>query len=150
MIIIRKAIPQEWSVIADFQQLMAMETENMSLDSHTLELGVKQVFGNPDKGCYYVAVLDGTVVGSLMITYEWSDWRNRTIFWIQSVYVDRAHRRKGIYRLLYAHIREIAQNDDSIGGIRLYVDKTNLPAQKTYAHLGMNGEHYQLFEWMKS
>jgi ribosomal protein S18 acetylase RimI-like enzyme len=84
-----------------------------------------------------------------MITFEWSDWRNRTIYWIQSVYVLPDHRRKGVYASLYQHIRSLAEADKNIGGIRLYVDRTNIIAQKTYASLGMNGEHYQVFEWMK-
>jgi ribosomal protein S18 acetylase RimI-like enzyme len=84
-----------------------------------------------------------------MITYEWSDWRNRNIWWIQSVYVKPEARRKGVYAAMYAHIKNLVQADPSIGGIRLYVDKTNTPAQHTYSKLGMNGDHYQVFEWMK-
>ncbi|PKP52070.1 MAG: GNAT family N-acetyltransferase [Bacteroidetes bacterium HGW-Bacteroidetes-1] len=146
---IRKAKPEEWSVIVDFQQLMAMETENIQLDAKILSAGVKALFEHPERGCYFVAENDKDIVGSLLITYEWSDWRNKTIFWIQSVYVKQTSRRKGVYRQLYEHIRQMAENDPTIGGIRLYVDKTNIPAQSTYTNLGMNGEHYQLFEWMK-
>lgn len=150
MITIRKAKQDEWTIIASFQQAMALETEGIQLDHASLIKGIKAVFNDPSKGCYYVAATDQQIVGSLMITYEWSDWRNKTVFWIQSVYVHPEHRRKGIYRQLYDFIQNIAAKDDAIGGVRLYVDKTNQNAIKTYESLGMNGEHYQLFEWMKT
>ncbi|MDP3442474.1 MAG: GNAT family N-acetyltransferase [Ignavibacteria bacterium] len=149
MTTIRKAIQKEWQTIAGFQQLMAKETENIELDPLILEKGINAIFEHPERGCYFVAVIDNVIVGSLLITYEWSDWRNRTIYWIQSVFVDPAYRRRGIYKLLYKKIKEMAEADSQIGGIRLYVDKTNKIAQQTYAALGMNGEHYQVFEWMK-
>ncbi|KAF0131340.1 MAG: hypothetical protein FD155_1004 [Bacteroidetes bacterium] len=149
MVQIRKAKPEEAIKIVDFQLKMALETEQINLDETTLNEGVKKVFQYPEKGEYYVAIVNNTIVASLLITFEWSDWRNRTIYWIQSVYVDKAHRRQGIYATMYAYIKELAENDPAVGGIRLYVDKTNTPAQKTYSSLGMNGEHYQVFEWMK-
>jgi GNAT superfamily N-acetyltransferase len=150
MIIIRKAKSEEWPIIAGFQLLMAEETENLRLNPEILSEGIKTVFDNPSKGCYFVAELDGKIVGSLLITYEWSDWRNKTIYWIQSVYVDNDYRRKGIFRKLYAHIQTMALSETDIGGIRLYVDKSNQKAQRTYQEIGMNGEHYQVFEWMKN
>ena len=150
MITIRKAKQDEWAIIASFQQAMALETEKIQLDLSTLEQGIKAVFKDTSKGCYYVAASDQQIIGTLMITYEWSDWRNRTVYWIQSVYVHPNHRRKGVYRQLYAYIQTLAAENDTIGGVRLYVDKTNQNAIKTYESLGMNGEHYQLFEWMKS
>lgn len=149
MIIIRKSKPEEWPLIVGFQLLMAEETEGIQLDKNELTKGVLSVFEQPEKGCYFFATLNNTVVGMLMITYEWSDWRNKTIFWIQSVYIDRAYRRKGVYSKLYQHIRQLAAHDPQVGGIRLYVDKTNLLAKATYTQLGMNGQHYQVFEWMK-
>ena len=149
MVQIRKAKPEEAIKIVDFQLKMALETEQIILDETTLNEGVKKVFLHPEKGEYYVALVNNTIVASLLITFEWSDWRNRTIYWIQSVYVDKAHRRQGIYATMYAYIKELAKNDPAVGGIRLYVDKTNTSAQKTYSSLGMNGEHYQVFEWMK-
>lgn len=150
MITIREAKQDEWTIIATFQQAMALETEGIQLDHACLEKGIKAVFNDPSKGCYYMAATDQQIMGSLMITYEWSDWRNKTVFWIQSVYVHPEHRRKGIYRQLYDFIQTLAKENDTIGGVRLYVDKTNQNAIKTYESLGMNGEHYQLFEWMKS
>jgi ribosomal protein S18 acetylase RimI-like enzyme len=146
---IREALPDDIQFIVSFQINMALETENLILDSDILTSGVESVFRFPDKGRYFVACTDREVIASLMITYEWSDWRNRTIFWIQSVYVLPEHRRRGVYASLYQHIRKLAEADTNIGGIRLYVDRTNLTAQATYASLGMNGEHYQVFEWMK-
>lgn len=150
MILIRKAKATEWPTIAGFQLLMAEETENLRLNPEILSEGIKTVFDNPSKGCYFVAELDGKIVGSLLITYEWSDWRNKTVYWIQSVYVDNDFRRKGVFRKLYAHIRTLAESSPDVGGIRLYVDKGNQKAQITYSDLGMNGEHYQVFEWMKN
>jgi GNAT superfamily N-acetyltransferase len=96
-----------------------------------------------------VAEQDGQILGSLLITHEWSDWRNGTVWWIQSVYVVPEARRKGIYAGLYAHVKELAQADPKVRGIRLYVDRRNTRAQTVYTRLGMNGEHYQVFEWMK-
>lgn len=150
MITIRKAKHEEWHTIAAFQEKMAKETEGIQLDRQTLEKGIKAVFSDPSKGCYYIAEINQEIAGSLMITYEWSDWRNKTVCWIQSVYVRPEHRRKGVYRHLYDHIKKNAQSEENIGGIRLYVDKSNNAAQQTYTQLGMNGNHYQLFEWMKA
>ena len=135
--------------IAEFQIQMAMETEQIHLGRETVLKGVASVFEKPELGRYFVAEINNEIVASLLITYEWSDWRNARIWWIQSVYVVPEHRRKGIFRLMYSHIRSIVENNKDIGGIRLYVDKTNINAQKTYDHIGMNGEHYQLYEWMK-
>lgn len=135
--------------IAEFQIQMALETEQIHLGRETVLKGVASVFEKPELGRYFVAEINNEIVASLLITYEWSDWRNARIWWIQSVYVVPEHRRKGIFRLMYSHIRSIVENNKDIGGIRLYVDKTNINAQKTYDHVGMNGEHYQLYEWMK-
>jgi GNAT superfamily N-acetyltransferase len=129
---------------------MAWETEKYKLNPDTITKGIEAVFIKPELGQYYVAMVDGKIVASLLTTYEWSDWRNATILWIQSVFVLKAYRRQGIFRLFYQHIKTMAEKDETIGGIRLYVDKTNIPAQKTYTKTGMNGEHYQLFEWMKA
>ena len=92
---------------------------------------------------------EATVVASLMITYEWSDWRSGMVWWIQSVYVTPEFRRRGVYAGLYSHVKSFVDGDPAIRGIRLYVDERNKPAQEVYARLGMNGEHYRVFEWMK-
>lgn len=149
MILIRKATQTDSNRIANFQIQMAMETENMALDRQVVDQGVNAVFEDETKGTYYIAEIDGQVVGSLMTTYEWSDWRNGRVLWIQSVFVEEKHRGKGIYRKLYEHIKELVQHDDTdFRGIRLYVDKTNVPAQKVYEKLGMENHHYEMYEWM--
>ncbi len=149
MIQIRKAKVEEVNLIVDFQQKMAWETEKLKLDENELTAGVRAVFHNTSKGCYFVALEDNIIIGSLMITYEWSDWRNRTVYWIQSVYVLPEHRQKGVYKALYAHIVSLMNEDEKVGGVRLYVDKSNRIAQTVYTKMGMNGDHYQLFERMK-
>jgi len=146
---IRKAIKEDWPDIACFQIAMALETENINLDPHTVEKGVKAVFDDPAKGIYFVAEQDGLVVGSLMITFEWSDWRNGNVWWIQSVYVKPEFRRNGAFKNLYSHVKQIVSENPNLRGIRLYADKNNKVAHKTYHNLEMNSEHYAMFEWMK-
>jgi GNAT superfamily N-acetyltransferase len=110
---------------------------------------VHAVYGDPGKGHYYVAEVDGQVAGSLLTIDEWSDWRNGTVLWIHSVYVRPEFRRRGVFRALYAHLKQKVESDAGLRGLRLYVEKDNRVAQNTYADLGMDGEHYKLFEWMK-
>lgn len=145
----REATEADIPSLLDFQLKMALETENITLDISSLTMGVHRLFKDTTKGRYYVAEENGEVVGCLMTTYEWSDWRNGTVLWIQSVYVAKEYRGKGVYKEMYSYIRELVDNDHDLKGIRLYVDKTNLQAQKTYAQIGMNGEHYTVYEWMK-
>nr|WP_319511681.1 GNAT family N-acetyltransferase [uncultured Draconibacterium sp.] len=146
---IRQATQEDHKSLVDFQLAMAHETEGIELHRPTVELGVQAVLNDSAKGNYYVAETNGQVVASLLTTFEWSDWRNGTILWIQSVYVKPAFRRNGVYRKMYAHIKELVKQNNNLNGIRLYADKTNLPAQKTYENLGMNQDHYTMFEWMK-
>lgn len=147
---IRRAKESDIETIVEFQLAMAWETEALQLDRTTLTKGVKAVFEDHTKGHYWVFEDNGTVGASLMITYEWSDWRNGNVWWIQSVYVSPALRGKGVYKRMYKHLQELIISDNNVRGLRLYVDKSNLDAQRVYASLGMNGEHYQVFEWMKS
>ncbi len=149
MITVRDAKLQDYSLIVDFQLKMAVETEGLHLPVDQLTEGVKKVFRQPELGRYFIAEVDGLPCASLLITYEWSDWRNRTIWWIQSVYVQPEFRRKGIFASMYAYIKNMALADKGVGGIRLYVDGSNSAAQKTYSAMGMDGEHYKVFEWMK-
>ena len=135
--------------IIDFQIAMAQETEDFALDRPTCTRGVNAVFDNPSHGRYFVADSDSQLVASLMITFEWSDWRNGIVWWIQSVYVHSEFRQRGIYAGLYEHVKRMADADPAVRGIRLYVDRRNTRAQEVYRRLGMNGEHYQVFEWMK-
>ncbi len=149
---VRTATLADMERIAAFQQAMALETEGKRLDATTLRQGVAGVFEAPEKGLYLVAVADaadgGTapVVASLLITYEWSDWRNATFWWIQSVYVDAGWRRRGVYRAMYDHVLSLARTRGDVCGIRLYVERTNAVAQKTYDSLGMHKSHYDLYE----
>jgi len=145
----RDAVRADAPAIAEFQVAMARETEDVALDRAILGRGVDAVFDDLSHGRYYVAESDGAVIGSLLITYEWSDWRNGMVWWIQSVYVLPAFRGRGVYAGLYAHIKSIVEPDPSIRGIRLYVDNRNAAAQQVYTRLGMEGEHYRVFEWMK-
>jgi len=148
MINIRRATPADAPVIIDFQQKMAWETEQMKLKSELVTKGVNAVFENNSRGQYWVAEDNGQVVASLLITYEWSDWRNANVWWFQSVYVLPEWRRTGIFRSMYNHIKDEA---DKIGvaGLRLYVETNNKRAQKTYEALGMQSEHYTMYEWLK-
>jgi GNAT superfamily N-acetyltransferase len=148
MISIRKARPEDAQMIIDFQQQMAWETEMMTLATEIVTKGVNAVFSSEVLGQYWVADDDGQTVASLLITYEWSDWRNTNIWWFQSVYVLPSHRRTGIFRSMYLHIRNEAERI-GVAGLRLYVEKNNTRAQKTYEALGMKCEHYAMYEWMK-
>jgi GNAT superfamily N-acetyltransferase len=109
---------------------------------------VKAVFEDPSRGQYYVAEATGRVIASLLITFEWSDWRNCNVWWFQSVYVVPEFRRQGIFRNMYTHIKNIAEEQD-IAGLRLYVETKNEQARKTYEALGMSSEHYSFYEWMR-
>lgn len=149
MMKVRKATHTDLDSIVEFQLKMANETEGIELDKPTVTKGVSAVLTDNSKGQYYVAEIDGNVVSSLLTTFEWSDWRNGTILWIQSVYVRPESRRKGVYKNMYAHIKTLVLNDENLNGIRLYADKSNKPAQTTYKKLGMSPDHYVTFEWLK-
>jgi GNAT superfamily N-acetyltransferase len=145
----RDAVRSDHASIVDFQIAMARETEDVTLDRYLCGEGVAAVFDDASRGRYFVAEHDGVVAGSLLITYEWSDWRNGNVWWIQSVYVLPELRGRGVYAGLYQHVRAIVEGDPALRGIRLYVDRRNNVAQQVYTKLGMNGEHYLVFEWMK-
>jgi GNAT superfamily N-acetyltransferase len=147
--IIRQAIETDTASIVEFQLAMAWETEQLQLDEPTVVKGVAAVFADSSKGIYYVAETNGQVVGSLLTTFEWSDWRNGTVLWIQSVYVRPEFRKRSIFSRLYKHIQEKVALNSDLRGIRLYADKTNTSAHGVYEHLGMTSEHYQMYEWMK-
>jgi GNAT superfamily N-acetyltransferase len=148
MITIRKATSSDAAAIIDFQQKMAWETEQMNLKSELITKGVDAVFQNPARGQYYIADNEGTVVASMLITYEWSDWRNTDVWWFQSVYVLPAYRRRGVFRSMYSYIKSEADKQ-GIAGLRLYVESNNTRARKTYEALGMSSEHYKMYEWLK-
>ncbi|NJM25348.1 MAG: GNAT family N-acetyltransferase [Bacteroidia bacterium] len=146
---IRNATVSDIASIVRFQQSMARETEGLELDTETLQAGVAALLSDRAKGYYKVVEVDGVVIACHMVTFEWSDWRNGNVLWIQSVYVDPEYRKQGIFRKMYEHLKEEVLNDPAIKGIRLYVERNNRRAQQTYNALGMNGEHYQVYEWMK-
>ncbi len=144
---IRKALPKDLRAIVDFNQAMALETENKTLDDHTLSAGVAGMLDNPHRGFYLVAEDEqGQIAGSLMVTFEWSDWRNATFCWIQSVYVKPEFRRQGVYSGLYAKVQQIVEDSEDICGYRLYVENDNHIAQRTYESLGMKASHYLMYE----
>ncbi len=143
---IRIASLKDASAIADFNRVMALETENKILDTEVLSQGVTSIFKKPELGFYVVAELNNKFVGCLMITTEWSDWRNGIFWWIQSVYIHPKHRRGGIYSKMYEHIKTLAADNSQVCGFRLYVDRENEIAQKGYVSLGMKKTNYLLFE----
>jgi ribosomal protein S18 acetylase RimI-like enzyme len=126
---------------------LADESEGVRLDRETLRAGILALLEERAPGRYWVAEQNGLVVGQLLVTFEWSDWRNRMVWWIQSVYVRPEARRHGVFRALYEHAKREAQAQGA-GGLRLYVDVTNSRAQSVYASLGMKGDHYSVFEDM--
>ena len=142
---IRLARLDDAPVLVEFNHRLAAETEGIALDLPTLEKGVRAIFADPAKGQYFVAETDGRVVGQLMITHEWSDWRNGDIWWIQSVYVHPDYRRRGVFRALYRHVQAAARAAGVVM-IRLYVHDENRTGQGTYESLGMTLTHYKVME----
>ena len=143
---VRDATRSDIPRLCEFQQNMASETEGKSLELDVLAAGIGALFDSPDKGFYIVAQAAGKVIGGLMVTYEWSDWRAATYLWIQSVYVDAAWRRRGVYRALHNHVLEMAEARGDVCGVRLYVERENTVAQQTYYSMGMTRSHYDMFE----
>jgi len=146
---IRSAKYDDCDAIVEFQIQMAKESEGIDLDRNILNDGVKSVFNDPQKGHYYVVEENEKVVGSMLTTFEWSDWRNQYIYWLQSVYLIPEYRGKRIFSRMFDHIRQKVVNDVNVAGIRLYVDRRNQHAIGVYQSVGMNGDHYKTFEWMK-
>ena len=145
-LIIRNGKISDAETIVRFQKNMARETENKELSGDHIRPGVMSVFNEDEKGFYLVAESNGEVVGSLLVTYEWSDWRNGWFWWIQSVYVAKDSRRKGIYRCLYNEVNQRCKKTEGICGIRLYVEKNNTIAKNVYQNLGMQETDYLLYE----
>ena len=143
---IRPATPSDANQVAAFNRAMAEETEGLHLDGAVLAAGVREALADPSRSRYFVAVVDGTVVGQTMFTTEWSDWRNGFFWWIQSVYVTPSHRRRGVFRALYDHVRSLARAQPDVVGLRLYVHEHNTRAMRTYERLGMTTTAYRLCE----
>ena len=146
---IRKALNKDIDVIARYNYNLAYETENKILNMNILTKGVEAIIKDENKGIYHVCEINGEVVGQIMYTFEWSDWRNGTFLWIQSVYVNKEFRGMGVFKALYKFIRDIADNDNNICGIRLYVEKENTIAKKTYKNIGMKECNYYIYEYDK-
>jgi GNAT superfamily N-acetyltransferase len=144
---IRDALPEDANVIARNNAAMALETEHKLLDEKTVRLGVEAALSDPAKGRYFLAIDDaGAVVGQLMFTREWSDWRNGDFWWIQSVYVEPSSRRAGVFRALYEHVAQLARDTPAVCGLRLYVETDNSRAQRTYGNCGMSDAGYRVME----
>ena len=146
-LLVRKAKINDAQFIADANCQMALETEGLRLNEDTVIAGVKAVFENTSRGFYLLAETDGRKVGCLLVTYEWSDWRNKQTAWIQSLYVLPEFRNQGAFKTMFAKVDAMVQSG-KFAGVRLYVDSTNNKAQKIYKKFGMNGDHYMLFEKM--
>ena len=142
-IVIRAAEVADIAFLVECNAAMALETEHKTLDRDVLTRGTRAVFDNPRRGFYLIAELDGDPAGCLLITFEWSDWRNGDWWWFQSVYVTRAARRTGVFRALYAEVERRARAAGAVG-LRLYVERDNERAQQTYASLGMEEEPYKM------
>lgn len=149
-IVIRRAVLADSQSLADFNSAMALETESVQLIETVILQGVKSLIANPHYGFYLVAEAQDEIVASLMVTTEWSDWRNGVFWWVQSVYVKPRWRRQGLYTRLYEKVKTLASETDDICGFRLYVEHDNTIAQKTYSRLGMKETSYKLFEELDS
>ncbi len=172
---VRAANAADVERLAQWAIAMALETEHRQLDPDVVRNGVSAVLAEPARGCYFIAegavesISPSTIsikeaidnasgvvgstraesvecIGTLMLTHEWSDWRNGDWWWIQSVYVEPAHRRRGVYRSLYDHVHTLALGTPTVCGLRLYVERENANAQRTYESLGMTDAHYQIYE----
>ncbi len=152
---IRPAAASDADLLARWAQAMALETEHRQLDATTVQAGVVAGIADPARARYFIAMHDaplagretmGNAVGTLMLTHEWSDWRNGDWWWIQSVYVAPQARRQGVFAALYQHVEQLARQTPGVIGLRLYVERDNAAAQQTYAALGMTDAGYRIFE----
>lgn len=145
---IRAAQPSDLAVIVDFNWQLADETEGKTLHREQLTRGVAALLADPAKGRYFVAEVGGVIVGQLMHTYEWSDWRNGMLWWLQSVYVRPEFRGRGVFRALFEHVRTLAQSDPGVVGMRLYIDSRNAAARRVYVQCGLEPAGYDVLERM--
>lgn len=145
-ITVRRGEPEDVRWIVDFNLKMAKETEGKSLDPKVLARGVRAVFSQPERGFYLLAESENTVAGCLLVTTEWSDWRNGQFWWLQSVYVAKEFRRRGVFKAMYAEVRMRAEQNANVCGFRLYVERQNSRAQQTYDRLGMQETVYKMME----
>jgi ribosomal protein S18 acetylase RimI-like enzyme len=149
MITIEKATKKHLDHLITFQQHLAQETEGITLSPEVLKTGLSAMLDDPAKGVYYVALADEKVVGCHMTTTEWSEWKNGTVLWIQSLYVVESYRKYGVFKAMYKNLIDMINSSPGYIGLRLYVDKSNVAAMKVYEAMGMDGSHYTVYEWMK-
>ena len=147
---LRHATVDDAQALAEFNINMALETEGIELIPEVIRAGVEAMIENPQMGFYLVVEHEGEIAASLMVTTEWSDWRNGLFWWIQSVYVTTAYRRQGLYQKLYERVKSLAEDEKNVCGFRLYVEHCNTNAQSTYRALGMEETDYKVYEELKS
>jgi len=143
---VQLGVESDIEILTQFNLSMAMETEHLQLNYDIVLSGIDSVMKDKSLGFYLIAELDNEIAGSLLITYEWSDWRNGLFWWIQSVYVKPQFRRSGIYKNLYYHVKQLSKAYTNLRGFRLYVEENNHLAQMAYESLGMHATHYKLYE----
>jgi len=145
---IRQAMASDLSVVMNYNMALASETEGKLLELERLQEGVKAVLQYPEHGFYLIAenAASGKVVGQMLVTYEWSDWRNGVFWWLQSVYVQKSWRRHGVFRRLYKHVMRKARSSQKVVGVRLYVEKENHLARQVYQDLGLLPAGYHVYE----
>jgi len=149
MTVVRKAREEDIPLIAKFQVQMAWETEGISLEDTIVLLGVQHVFKNRECGFYIVSEIEKNVVASMLLTPEWSDWRNSEFLWIQSLYVLPEFRKMNVFRNMFSYIKKIVDQSENYGGLKLYVENDNSSAKRAYLNVGMHSSRYRLFEWNK-
>ena len=142
---IRVATINDLDIIVRNNILLAKETENLDLDESIVQKGVKKIITDKTKGSYFLYLIDDVIIGQTLITYEWSDWRNKDFWWVQSVYVNINNRNQKVFKNLFNYLVNLAKDLDSCG-IKLYVDQNNLIAKNSYASLGLKLSHYELYE----
>ena len=145
-LVIRAGTRDDIETLASFQEAMALETEGRRLHAATIRAGVRGLFDEPSRGRYWIAERGGAPVGSLLLTLEWSDWRNGVFWWIQSVFVPEGHRRTGVFAALYHCVEGEARSTPGVVGLRLYVERENTSAQRVYEALGMQSSSYRFYE----
>jgi GNAT superfamily N-acetyltransferase len=145
-LIVRPAIATDVATIVRFNVALALETENRTLDPERLRKGVQAVLDDPEKGRYFIAEEHGRTVGQVLVTYEWSDWRNGSFWWLQSIYVAERSRGRGVFQELYNHLNSLARSEPDVCGLRLYVARGNVQAQQAYRNVGMADSGYLVLE----
>jgi GNAT superfamily N-acetyltransferase len=145
-ITIRSADERDADLIVACNQRLALESEGKVIDEATLRAGVRRGLAHRELCRYFVAEVDGEAVGTTMVTYELTDWRDGVMWWLQSVYIEPAYRRTGVFRAIYRHIESVARTEPDVRGLRLYVHRDNARAMKTYEAVGMSKADYEVYE----